>query len=621
VYFWLLSTAQLAALVARSTTLIEALRLIAVNTGSAEGVLRIISSKMSGRIAVSQGFVKGAILTGSGIEAKAALTELVKVKTGVFQFVEIEPEKSQLHQQNLRIKLEAVINNIGTPPVAIHSPLHDTVMDQIVQASSGINAERIKMLDALRMIELEVDRQAFFDENPALREYENPNALTQDQINVLRLYASLSTDEDKRFFLEAKPEFAWLAVESSPLSAAHKEQLRRARFTDFDLGIQKFMQESGWDASNLTPEQQTYLRNRYEEFGIEGQRITFMESHPEFAEFMKTGLSVAQKADLFHGKFASLEGDMDAFQAFQEQILGPDHPPLSNEQLEMLRDMFIELATEANRQNFLIENPVLSSDLPVLRGDDVLPFLPQAEPEIVIDEAVERTRRLDALKVKGLDYAEFEAEEVEVDKFVGAKVRRMVSRGQQREKILVAVSWAAVFAIFGSVAFLVFTMLNRSDAPPIYLDESELTLKDNEEILNATPAIVAIERQTAGIASAGGSSGVPSATPAEDQIQYFDAKPKQDLDIINPQVASIKEKADIALASGSLDEAIKGYEECMGLDAKCSSVRLVLVRALIAKRRLEDAKRQCTIGMSMTKDPSEIEAFKLLLDAINANQV
>lgn len=602
----LVTAVQLKELIARASSPHEALRVIAGVSEAPDGVLRIIAGKLSGRLALTGGRkVDGALITGTGEPGLPALQKLLSVKTAVLQFLEMPAGESALHQQELSIPLSLALEEAAAPEIP--TAADDDPILEVINSTRSLTHQQLELLNVYRQLASEQDRILFFEENPEFKRALKDNALRPEQLELLALYSRLHTHEDKLDFLNSNSEFTAIMA-ATEMSEQHRAQFAAARNAAVDATIKAFMDIQG-AKEKVTEDQMVILRGMYQDLANQQERQTFLAKHPGFAEAMTGEISSEELIyDLRQARLAAAEKELNAFLKFQQELLGDERRPLNDAQIEMLRNMYLDLADEANRKSFLEENPVLSEDLPVLRGDDVKIYLEPEVEEEGPDLEAEMRAKLDALKISAQEQeVGFEYDEVDGKKFLR---RKGFLRGRtRRQQIETGLSWAAAVILVGCFAFLGYAHTNRNAAPaPLFVEEGEL---DGELLSTQIDDTLADEVPSVMQRIASGGSGYGGA-PAVVGSEFYDTSHLE----AQQQARMRMLEGDRLLSEGKTEQAIAVYLDCIQTNPDFIPCRIALIKAYIGSKKRDKAREACIAALKRARTKAQRDELQALFMSV-----
>jgi hypothetical protein len=603
----LVTAVQLKELIARASSPHEALRVIQGVSEAPDGVLRVIAGKLSGRLALTGGRkVDGALVTGTGEPGLPALQKLLSVKTAVLQFLEMPAAESALHQQDLGIPLKAALEEAVAPEIPTAAA--DDPILEVINSTRSLTHAQIELLNVYRQLATEQDRILFLEENPDFQRAMKDNSLSQEQLELLALYSKLHTHEDKMDFLHTNTEFTAI-MSATNMSDEHRAQFEAARNAAVDATISAFMNFQG-ASEKVSEDQMVILRGMYKDLASQQERETFLAKHPGFAEAMSGNWTSDELVyDLRKARLAAAEKELNAFLKFQQELLGDERRPLNDAQIEMLRNMYLDLADEANRKSFLEENPVLSEDLPVLRGDDVKIYIEPEEEEEGPDLEAEMRAKLDALKISAQDQEiGYEFDEVDGKKFIH---RTGILRGKtRRQQIETGLSWAAAAILVGCFAFLGYAHTNRNAAPaPLFVEEGELdgellsTQIDNT-LADAVPSVM---QQIAS-----GGAGYGSAPNYGHGSEFYDTSHME----AQQQARMRMLEGDRLLSEGKTEQAIAVYLDCIQSNPDFIPCRVALIKAFIGSKQRHKAREACIAALKRARTKAQKDEIQALFMSV-----
>jgi thioredoxin-like negative regulator of GroEL len=362
-------------------------------------------------------------------------------------------------------------------------------------------------------------------------------------------------DELFQNFMEALPEEDQQLLNS--YRQLHKEEERQA----FLAENPRFVRHGGKD------EQKLKVVRLYSQLNNEMDKRAFLKSNPDFYETMiaASALSYDQRRELARAQFAVADGDAE-FVNFCKELFGNTYPDLNKAQAMMLKGTYLRLATEQNRRNFLSTNPVLDDNAPVMRGEEVLPYVRIHESTPHAEELSD-AERLAALKLQAVD-------------FTGDPPPRPAPylRLRDMQPMDIETPLPKKGAIAGAVAFgaltlglLCFFAFNQGNAP-VPVGENERSPRRAAQ-LPPPSTVTGQDPQSSNVQSGAGSNIEPLAVGEA---------PDAEMDSIEK-----------LYAQGHFDEAAGRMERYVARNPGSVSARIALVRCYMAAKQKKKARMLC----------------------------
>ena len=552
--------------VAKCASMADALETILFSGEKTTGVLRVISDACSGRISILDGHrIVGVTLTNSAEIGKDAFRKLLGVQNAVYQYLEAD-SADQIQSQSLRVEIDNLLGKIKSgqlKPLPIASPSSTITIEQERNDPSKV---------------------------PFHIMFEGMTINREEQFK-LQQFGRMRSSIEKSMFVAANPGFAELVQR---LLLAREER----KFLETRLG-------TNWAQ-----------RSQIEQ---EMQRSEFLQINPAFAAAMSTSLSEDQLQMFEDIRSQAVEKYVSRFVSWQREVLGiaqNDEIDLMPEQVDMLRRLYEDLATQEDREAFLLQNPAMADTTPVSKEvlwspEERLEYASAANPldaagSLVTNEALDAI----GLQVTAADHERTKhgiSDRTARLAFVQAADDELADfdlTNFRSPRTIVSYLTACVFC--GLMGVGVFQYVQSQSNADASVEAKELPAIVSDSARSEAPAVVSGGSQQGTAPSQGAGGSVQGSAPIVHSLANRQV----------PMTAqqSLREDAYRAIREGRLEDAAKFLTDYLQNEPKSTEMRILLMRVYIAMQQPDKAKQQGQLGVSQTSDDNERNAIQSVVD-------